>query len=55
MTISAVARREGIGWHKVMALVSSWSELVAARRRSRCGVLLVDERRPSGGAASMRL
>ena len=56
MTISAVARREGIGWHKVMALVSSWSALVAARRRRRrCGVLLVDERRPSGGAASMRL
>lgn len=42
MTISAVARREGLSWHKVMALVSSWSALVAARRR-RCRVLLVDE------------
>ncbi len=44
MPIIAVARREGLGWHKIMGLVSSWSELVAAHRRSRrCRVLLVDE------------
>ena len=44
MPISAVARREGIGWHKIMALVTGWSALVAERRRSqRCRVLLVDE------------
>ena len=44
MTISAAARRHGLGWHLVMALVRSWSDLVAEHRRSRrCRVLLVDE------------
>ena len=44
MSVSAVARREGIGWHKIMSLVSSWAERVAEhRRRQRCRVLLVDE------------
>ena len=44
MPIRAVARRHGLGWHTVMDLVSAWSTLVAAHRRSkRCRVLLVDE------------
>ena len=44
MPISAVARRHGLGWHLVMALVRSWSDLVAEHRRGRrCRVLLVDE------------
>lgn len=29
MSISAVSRREGLGRHKIMVLVSSWSEFVA--------------------------
>ena len=41
MPISAAARRHGLGWHVVMALVRSWWDLVAERRR--CRVLLVDE------------
>ena len=44
MTISAVAKREGLGWHKVMGLVTVWSNRIAQhRRRRRCRVLLVDE------------
>ena len=44
MSVSAVARREGVSWHKVMGLVSSWAERVAEhRRRQRCRILLVDE------------
>ena len=44
MPISAAARRCGLGWHVVMALVRSWSDLVAEHRRGRrCRVLLVDE------------
>ena len=44
MSVSAVARREGISWHKIMSLVSSWAERVAEhRRRQRCRILLVDE------------
>ena len=44
MTFSAVARRHGVHWHGVRALVDTWSALVAGRRRSRrCSVLLVDE------------
>ncbi len=44
MAISAVARRHGVGWHTVMALVKAWSGLIAEHRRSqRCRVLLVDE------------
>ena len=44
MTFSAVARRHGVHWHGVRALVDAWSALVAERRRSRrCSVLLVDE------------
>ena len=44
MTFSAVARRHGVHWHAVRALVDTWSALVAERRRSRrCSVLLVDE------------
>ena len=41
MPISASARRHGLGWHLVMALVKSWADLVAEHRRGR--VLLVDE------------
>ena len=44
MTFNAVARRHGVHWHGVRALVDTWSALVAERRRSRrCSVLLVDE------------
>ena len=44
MTFSAVARRHGVHWHGVRAVVDVWSALVAERRRSRrCSVLLVDE------------
>ena len=44
MTFSAAARRHGVHWHGVRALVDTWSALVAERRRSRrCSVLLVDE------------
>ena len=44
MTFSAVARRHGVHWHTVRALVDVWSALVSQRRRSRrCSVLLVDE------------
>lgn len=44
MSIRAVARRHGLGWATVMALVADWSQLVGAHRRAkRCRVLLVDE------------
>ena len=44
MTLRAAARRRGVGWHKVNALVRAWAAVVAERRRSeRCRVLLVDE------------
>ena len=44
MSIRAVARRHGISWAQVMALVSSWAMLVGEHRRAkRCRVLLVDE------------
>ena len=44
MTFSAAARRHGVHWHGVRAVVDVWSALVAERRRSRrCSVLLVDE------------
>ncbi len=44
MSIRAVVRRHGIGWHQIQALVSTWSALVAQHRRARrCRVLLVDE------------
>ena len=44
MSIRAVARRHGVGWHRIMKLVRVHSERVAKRRRARpCRVLLVDE------------
>ena len=44
MSIRAVARRHGVGWHRIMALVRAHSARVAKRRRVRpCRVLLVDE------------
>lgn len=44
MSVRAVARRHGLGWTSVMALVTDWSQLVGAHRRARrCRVLLVDE------------
>ena len=44
MTLRAAARRRGVGWHKINALVRAWAGIVAERRRSeRCRVLLVDE------------
>ena len=44
MTLRAAARRRGVGWHKINALVRAWAGIVAERRRSeRCRVLLIDE------------
>ena len=44
MTVSAAARRHGVGWKLVNALVVAWAGLVGEhRRRGRCRVLLVDE------------
>ena len=44
MTFQAVARRHGVNWHTVMALVKAWSHLIVEHRRAqRCRVLLVDE------------
>ena len=44
MSIRAVVRRHGLGWHLIQALVTSWSAMVAQHRRARrCRVLLVDE------------
>ena len=44
MTIRAVVRRHGVGWHTVNALVKAWSQLIVEHRRAqRCSVLLVDE------------
>ena len=48
MTISAVARRHGLGWHLVMALVKSWSDLVAENNRSRRRRVLWSMRPPCG-------
>ena len=46
MSVRAVARRHGLGWTSVMALVTDWSQLVGAHRRARrCRVS--DERAPS--------
>ena len=44
MTLRAAARRRGVGWHRINALVRAWARIVAEHRRSeRCRVLLVDE------------
>ncbi len=44
MTIRAVARRHGVSWPVINALVRAWAGCVAEHRRSRrCSVLLVDE------------
>ena len=44
MTLRAAARRRGVGWHRINALVRAWAGVVAERRRrERCRVLLVDE------------
>ena len=44
MTVNAAARRHGLSWRLVNALVVAWAGLVADhRRRRRCRVLLVDE------------
>ena len=44
MSIRAVARHHGVGWHRIMGLVRAESARVAKRRRARlCRVLLVDE------------
>ena len=44
MSIRAVARHHGVGWHRIMGLVRAHSARVAKRRRVRpCRVLLVDE------------
>lgn len=45
MTVAAVARRYGLSWHRVMALVLAEGALLARHRRRRpCRVLLVDEK-----------
>ena len=44
MSIRAVGRHHGVGWHRIMGLVRAHSAEVAERRRARpCRVLLVDE------------
>ncbi|WP_420621197.1 ISL3 family transposase [Candidatus Poriferisodalis sp.] len=44
MPVNTVARRHGVSWGLVNALVVAWAGLVADhRRRRRCRVLLVDE------------
>ncbi len=44
MSIRAVSRHHGVGWHRIMGLVRAESARVADRRRARlCRVLLVDE------------
>ncbi len=44
MTISAVARRYGLSWHTIMALVRAYEGVLGRnRRRQHCGLLLVDE------------
>ena len=44
MSIRAVSRHHGVGWHRIMGLVRAHSQLVAERRRARpTRVLLVDE------------
>ena len=44
MSIRAVARHHGVGWHRIMRLVRAHSGRVAQRRRARpARVLLVDE------------
>ena len=44
MPIRAVARRHGICWHVIMAIVTGWASQVQARRRTKpCRVLLIDE------------
>ena len=44
MSIRAVSRHHGVGWHRIMGLVKVHSAKVAKRRRARrCRVLMVDE------------
>ena len=44
MSIRAVSRHHGVGWHRIMALVRAHSERVGKQRRAqRARVLLVDE------------
>ncbi len=44
LSVTEVARRYGLSWHTVMALVRSWSQRLQQKRRKRaCRVLLVDE------------
>ena len=44
MSIRAASRHHGVGWHRIMGLVSTEAARVAQRRRARpCRVLLVDE------------
>ena len=44
MSIRAASRHHGVGWHRIMGLVSAEAARVAERRRARpCRVLLVDE------------
>ena len=49
-TVNAVRRRHGLSWAKVMGLVTARVVLLAAhRRRRRCRVLCVDEKRLTKG------
>lgn len=44
LSVREISRRYGLPWHYIMAIVGGWSDLVvAARRRRRCRVLMVDE------------
>jgi len=44
-TVAAVARRHGLGWHRVMRVVLDYAVVVFfRRRRTRCRVLCIDEK-----------
>ena len=44
LSAAEIARRYGIAWSTVMAIIKAWSERAQAHRRARrCRVLLVDE------------
>lgn len=44
LSITEIARRYGLSWSTVMAVITTWSARIGAhRRKKRCPVLLVDE------------
>lgn len=44
LSIAEIARRYGLSWHNIMALVTAWSKRLGDHRRKKpCPVLLIDE------------